>query len=83
MGLRKEQNTLTTMLSNLNNVVSSAESFEQDEWSEDDAVEVVVTNQGRRRRREKRRTRQNVAQLSSGTFFSAGQMQILFGELST
>ena len=78
LALRKEQDTLTTMLSNLNSVAEAA-GGEGEGDIEEEEEEAVVTNRNRHRRRKNTQARQNVAQLAAGTFFSAGQMTILFG----
>jgi hypothetical protein len=70
LALRHEQNTLTTMLSNLNNVVEAVE--------EEEEVDEIVTG-ARRRAQSRKRNRRQVSTLSGDAFFSAGQLHLLFG----
>ncbi len=73
LALRHEQNTLTTMLSNLNNVMEAGEDKEEEEEKE----EVVTANH--RRAQSRKRNRRQVSTLSGNAFFSAGQLHLLFG----
>ncbi len=79
LALRQQQNMLTTMLSNLNNITSGDDGEgDIDGEGGGEEEEVVVTSQTRRNRRANANVIRNAAALG-GNFFSAGQMTVLFG----